>query len=182
MPYSDPDPDPDLDANGRLRSDRERILDREQASSSRTEQQPTTSAAADSESMATQLPRTATALFENNNVEFSPAEDDDPQAALELLRDALVLLDKGTYATAIQRGKYEVTVTTSPADRGQATEFAVHMRCITNSVVPDHDVPGTTVQTFVTLWIHSDDTVREMVTDHLGANALDRFTPKEEGR
>ena len=178
--YSDPEPDPDLDANGRLRANRERELDRQDASSSRTEQQPTTSAAADSESMATQLPRTATALFANNNRESSPLNDKDPQAALELLRDALVLFDSGTYNTAIQRGKYEVTITKAPID--WEAEYALHLLCVTNTVIPDATQPGTSAQTCVTLWIHPTEDVREVVIDHLGADALDRFTQKEEGR
>ena len=173
------DPDPDLDANGWLRADEERELDRHDAGSSRTEQQPTTSAAADSESMATQLPRTATALFANNSRESSPLNDKDPQAALELLRDALVLFDSGTYNTAIQRGKYEVTITKAP--QVWEAEYALHLLCVTNTVIPDATQPGTSAQTCVTLWIHPTEDVREVVKGHLGADALGGFTQKEEG-
>ena len=131
----------------------------------------------------TRLPRTATELFENNNRERSPIEDKDPQAALELLRDALVLLDSGAYNTALQRGKYEATITKAPED--WTAEYALHLLCVTNTVVPDATEPGTTAQTCVTLWIHPVKVVREIVRDHLGADAFDGFTQKkeeEEGR
>ena len=126
----------------------------------------------------TQLPRTATELFENNNRERSPIEDKDPQAALELLRDALVLLDSGAYNTALQRGKYEATITKAPED--WTAEYALHLLCATNTVVPDATEPGTTAQTCVTLWIHPVKVVREIVRDHLGADAFDGFTQKKE--
>ena len=165
-------------APGRTRLDRasdsstgDRPTDRSDASDSDTDDpiRPMTT---------TQLPRTATELFENNNRERSPIEDKDPQAALELLRDALVLLDSGAYNTALQRGKYEVTITKAPED--WTAEYALHLLCVTNTVVPDATEPGTTAQTCVTLWIHPIGVVREIVRDHLGADAFDGFTQKKE--
>ena len=165
-------------APGRTRLDRasdsstgDRPTDRSDASNSDTDDptRPMTT---------TQFPRTATELFGTNNRERSPIEDKDPQAALELLRDALVLLDSGAYNTALQRGEYEATITKAPED--WTAEHALHLLCITNTVVPDATEPGTTAQTCVTLWIHPVKVVREIVRAHLGADAFDGFTQKKE--
>ena len=152
----------------------------QQPTSTSTDEQPT----ADDSKITTsvELPTTAIELIEDGNHERPPSEDDNPQAALELVRDALVLLDSGTYTTTLQRGTYEVVVTTTPADQGQATEFAVHLDCITNTHLPNPNNPGTAVQTSTALWVCSDERAREIVRNYLGADALDEFTPKEEDR
>ena len=128
------------------------------------------------------LPTTATDLVEQPDHDHSPIEDNDPKAALELLRDALLIAESSTRPTALQRGSYDATIGAAPNGWAEPSTNALHLRCVTNTIVPNANDPGTTVQSFATVWIRPVRVVREIVTDQLGADAFERFTPpKEDG-
>ena len=182
---------PDSGANRRLTAERERELDRQNPTS--TDEQPTTSTDIDEnrKPMSTtktdtdetpRLPHAATYLVEQPDERGSPINDDDPQAALELLRDRIMIDDVGIHQGALSRGNYKVSLSAAPDGWEEPSERAVHLLCITNSVVPDARDPSITTQTFATVWIEPVRVVREIVIEHFGADAFAGLTSKEEDR
>ena len=161
----------------------ERDSESESTNAESTDEQPTDRSTDTTRPMTTsRLPTTATDLVEQPDHDHSPIEDNDPRAALELLRDALLLAESSTRSTALQRGSYDVTIGTAPNGWAEPSTNALHLRCVTNTIVPNANDPGTTVQSFATVWIRPVRVVREIVTDQLGADAFERFTPpKEDG-
>ena len=130
----------------------------------------------------TRLPLAATYLVDDHDERESPFDDDNPRAALRLVRDAIMLAEAGARTTTLQRGSYEVSLGAAPNGWEEPAESSLHLRCVTNTVVPDTRDPATTVQTFATLWSKPIRVAREIVTDYLGPDAFDEFTPSEEGR
>ena len=130
----------------------------------------------------TRLPLAATYLVDDHDERESPFDDDNPRAALRLVRDAIMLAEAGARTTTLQRGSYEVSLGAAPDGWEEPAESSLHLRCVTNTVVPDTRDPATTVQTFATLWSKPIRVAREIVTDYLGPDAFDEFTPSEEGR
>jgi len=130
----------------------------------------------------TRLPLAATYLVDDHDERESPFDDDNPRAALRLVRDAIMLAEAGARTTTLQRGSYEVSLGAAPNGWEEPAESSLHLRCVTNTVVPDTRDPATTVQTFATLWSKPIRVAREIVTDYLGPDAFDEFTPSGEGR
>lgn len=132
-----------------------------------------------------ELPQKAADLLidDDQDDRFSrPHQDDDAQAALELVRDAIVLHDKGVATTVLTRNKYEAVVRPAPEDWREPSEYSLHLGCHTENIVPNPEDPGTTVQSTVTLWIRSLEEAREIVqaydptTDFTGLTPADSDT------
>ena len=132
----------------------------------------------------TRLPLAATYLVDDHdhNERESPFDDDNPRAALRLVRDAIVLHESNTRRTVLQRGDYEVAIGAPPDGWEEPGATSLQLRCVTNTVVPDARNPGTTAQTVTTLWVKPVRVAREIITDYLGSDAFEQFTPSEEGR
>jgi hypothetical protein len=128
------------------------------------------------------LPLAATYLIDDHDDRGSPHNDANPRAALRLVRDAIVLHESNTRRTVLQRGDYEVAIGAPPDGWEEPGATSLQLRCVTNTVVPDARNPGTTAQTVTTLWVKPVRVAREIVTDYLGSDAFEQFTPSEEGR
>jgi hypothetical protein len=132
--------------------------------------------------MTHRLPPSATQLIDQPTDRLSPIEDDDPKAALELIRDAIVLFENGTQATALQRGSYEVIITRAPEKWRKSAEYAVHLDYVTDHITPDPNEPGVSARGAANLWSEPLWMVREIVRDHFAADVFEEFTQEEEGR
>lgn len=134
----------------------------------------------ENQTMPSRLPPSATQLIDQSADRLSPIEDDDPEAALELIRDAIVLFEKDTQATALQRGSYEVIITKAPENWRESADYAVHLDYVTDHIAPDPNEPGVSARGATNLWSESLQTVREIVRDHFGRGVFEQFTQDEE--
>jgi hypothetical protein len=125
-----------------------------------------------------ELPQTAADLIEGDGAHHT-TEDDDAEMALELIRDAIVLLDADARMTALKRGSYEVEISRAPDDWREPSNLALHLRCITDTSIPNADYPGTSVQSTMTLWVEPVRSAREMIREHLD-DGFGGFTSRKE--
>ena len=128
--------------------------------------------------MTARLPTTAADLIDGDGAHHT-SEDDDTEAALELIRDAIVLLDADARTTALKRGSYEVAISRAPDEWREPSNLALHLRCITDTSIPNADYPGTSVQSTMTLWIEPVRSAREMIREHLD-DGFAGFTSRKE--
>ena len=124
------------------------------------------------------LPKTAASLIDGDGAQHI-TEDNDAETALELIRDAIVLLDADARTTALKRGSYEVAISRAPDGWREPSNLALHLRCITDTSIPDANNPGTSVQSTITLWVEPVRSAREMIREYLD-DGFAGFTSRKE--